>query len=411
MKRWIVIWMVAMVSLHAEKLYKVTPSEMVMMDTIEDDAPTTIEVGASQTQAPSERNATQVDVEVISADEYLADTGEEMQTADLSDLSVSKPKIALLVPRKVIGAYANSVANAILSYLLYQKSHFIFELFDSGTQSREDLTLALGKIRQKGYRIIVAPLTPSGANTLAALQPDALVYVPTVNSMDMESENPNFLYGGIDYEAQIDALLSYAQPRIAVFGDGSALAKKLMGFIQEKRLEDIVYHKEIKNAKANQIYLLKGNRKLKNASVFLNMPVVKSALMAAQMSRYKVPYANILSTQVSYSPLLFTLTQYPDRRKFYIANAISSVPFGLEDTDALLGSDIRFNWINYAASVGIDYILTDYLHSGRAKQFGEPMIDRQVYYNTTVMRAGEGSFIPVGDFDAKAPEREMPPQQ
>lgn len=390
--------------MHAEQLYRVAPSEMVLMDTLDEESPTTLVVSE---QNRSMANA-EVEEEVISADEYLAGSEEEeMPLVDLSDASLSKPKIALLVPRKVIGSYANSVANSILSYLIYRQGHFIFEVFDSGRQSEDDLRLALGKIRQKGYKIIIAPLTPAGANLLTTLQSDALVYVPTVNSADIEYENPNFIYGGIDYQAQIDQLLQLANEKIVIFDDGSVLSRKLSDYIRQKRIEDIVYSKVIKNPKANLAYILKKNRKLKNASIFLNMPVVKSALVASQMSRYKVPYAKILSTQVNYSPLLFTLTQFQDRENFYIANAISEAPFKLEDINRIIGSDIRFNWINYAASVGMDKLFIRYFDSSKTEAFSEALIGQQIYYDTRIVRAGEGSFLPVERFDAQLPaERE-----
>jgi SRSO17 transposase len=220
-----------------------------------------------------------------------------------------------------------------------------------------------------------------------------LVYVPTVNIDDVYVENPNFLYGGIDYKAQVDALLQYADKKIVVFDDGSALSKKISDYVHESRLEDIVYSKVIKNVKANLSYLFKRNNKLTNASIFLNMPVVKSALVASQLSRYKVPYKKILSTQVNYSPLLFTLTQVSDRERFYIANAIGKAPFALEDINDLIGSDIRYNWIDYATSVGLDYLFTDMLSFQQNRIFHEELFGQQIYYNTEIVRTSEGSFV------------------
>ena len=391
MKQWIILILVYGV-LTAAPLYEEKPVETIMMGTFDENG------GDNHLQPPS-GNVT-VEEEVISAEEYLKE--EEMpgmwnskpavETVSAANIRLEKPKIALLVPRKVIGAYANSVANAILSYLLYNKQHFILEVFDSGTQSEDDLLLALQKMRHKGFRLIVAPLTAEGANRLAKIAQDVIVYVPTVNIDDMHIDNPNFLYGGIDYKAQVDALLQYAEHKIVVFGDGSALAKKISDYIHESRFEDIVFTKEIPNVKANLSYLLKRNSKLKNAAIFLNMPVVKSALLAAQMSRYKVPYKRILSTQVNYSPLLFTLTQRQDRERFFIANAIGNAPFALQDINDLIGSDIRYNWINYASSVGVDYILTDLFGLRSGRLFSEELFAQQLYYDTRIVKPEEGGF-------------------
>ena len=389
MKKWIgLILVVCAVVLSAETVYREAPAETVMMGGFETD---TSAGGATFQKLPDE-NITE---EVITAEEYLGEGAQEetMQLpASTADFAMERPKIALLVPRKVIGGYANSVANEILSYLIYSDKNFVFEVFDSGTQDKDALILALQKIHHKGYKVVVAPMTPSGANPLASLEKTLLVYVPTVNQDDIYVQNPNFLYGGIDYKAQVDALLNYADSKIVVFDDGSALSKKISDYVTESRLEDIVYSKVIKNVNANLSYLFKKNRKLNDATIFLNMPVVKSALVASQLSRYKVPYKKILSTQVNYSPLLFTLTQYADREKFYIANAIGKAPFRLEDMSRLIGADIRFNWIDYATSVGLDYLFTDYLGLQGSRVFHENLYGQQVYYDTEIVQPKLGSF-------------------
>jgi SRSO17 transposase len=394
MKKWIGLILTGfVVMLHAEhSQYQEMPVETIMMGDFGNEiTPRNNEIARSASGNTTE------EVTVISADEYFQEDEDtqssERVVADTMQFTMDKPKIALLVPRKVIGGYANSVANVILSYLIYGKQNFVFEVFDSQTQSKEALTLALEKIRHKGYKIVIAPLTPSGANLLASLEKQMLVYVPTVNIDDVYVENPNFLYGGIDYKAQVDALLQYADKKIVIFDDGSALSKKISDYVHESRLEDIVYSKVIKNVKANLSYLFKRNNKLTGASIFLNMPVVKSALVASQLSRYKVHYKKILSTQVNYSPLLFTLTQVPDRERFYIANAIGKAPFALEDMNDLIGSDIRYNWIDYATSVGLDYLFTDMLSFQQSRIFHEELFGQQIYYNTEIVRTSEGSFV------------------
>ncbi|RUM66967.1 MAG: hypothetical protein DSZ05_03510 [Sulfurospirillum sp.] len=390
MKKWIgILAIVYTTLLCAETVYREVPAETVMMGDFEESSGT----GALSQNHPD----LNVKEEVITADEYFGGEEEEEHRESLSltspgDYTMKRPKIALLVPRKVIGGYANSVANEVLSYLIYSNKHFIFEVFDSGTEDKDALTLAIQKIRHKGYKVVVAPLTSTGANQLASIEKGLLVYVPTVNQDDIYVQNPGFFYGGIDYKAQVDALLNHVDDKIVIFDDGSSLSKKISDYITESRIEDIVYSKVIKNVNANLSYLLKKNSKLYGANIFLNMPVVKSALVAAQLSRYKVPYNRILSTQVNYSPLLFTLTQYADREKFYIANAIAKAPFRLEDISTLLGADIRFNWIDYATCVGLDYLFTEYLSLQRARVFHEMLYAQQIYYDTEIVQPKQGSF-------------------
>jgi len=400
MKKWIGLLLIICAGvLSAETLYREAPAKTVMMGDFEKSK------GATFQKLPDE-NVTE---EVITAEEYLGEDVRE-ETVKMShsaaDFVMDRPKIALLVPRQVIGGYANSVANEILSYLIYSDKNFVFEVFDSGTQEEDALILALQKIHHKGYKVVIAPMTPSGANTLASLEKTLLVYVPTVNQDDIYIQNPNFFYGGIDYKAQVGALLNYADSKIVVFDDGSTLSKKISDYVTESRLEDIVYSKVIKNVNANLSYLLKKNHKLIDANIFLNMPVVKSALVAAQLSRYKVPYKKILSTQVNYSPLLFTLTQYADREKFYIANAIGKAPFVLEDMSRLIGADIRFNWIDYATSVGLDYLFTDYLGLRGSRVFHENLYGQQIYYATEIVQPKPGSFAQIDRISAEPSFRE-----
>ncbi len=365
------------------------PAQMVVMDYnwIEDDnADDTVYHEVRETPIPqNEVNKTYT--EEVDSHTY------NQQNVDLSQLSTSdQVKVALLVPKKVIGAYANSVANSILSYLISRDSRFIFEVFDSGTQREDDLNLAMQKIKHKGYQFVIAALTADGAQSISKLATDTLVFIPTVHHEDVSIENPNIIFGGIDYTAQIDALLPYADDKIVIFNDHSRLAKKISSVIKDRRIEDIVYEKEIKNMKANISYIFKKNHRLKKASVFLNMPVVKSALIATQFSRYENDISKILSTQVNYSPLLFTLTQYQDRKNFYIANSIARVPFKIEDTNSLLGTEIEYNWISYATAVGLDYVYCNYFGTHNSREFDEDVYDKQIYYKVSVMQAMRGSF-------------------
>ncbi len=398
-------------TLFGAGISSVAPSEMVLMGSFEDDdeiddlfekdrkrppKESSVATPSAVSNQSSNQDERQEDTIVIKADEYIADDlepGIEPEALKTTD----QVKIALLVPKKVIGAYANSVSNGILSYLLYKEGKFIFEVFDSGTQSTEALSLALGKIKHKGYKFVIAPLTAQGANIVASIEKELLIFIPTVNIEDITVNNPNVIYGGIDYGSQIDALLQYAESKIAIFGDSSMLAKKLSDFIHQKRLEDIVYSKEIKNIKTNFSYMFKNNKKLFDTSVFLNMPVVKSALVASQISRYKVPIKNILSTQVNYSPLLLSLTQYQDRENFYIANSIGKLPFALEDIGSLLGSNLKYNWIDYSSVVGTDYIFSTYLLSDNKRVSFEELYDNQIYYRTTIVKATEDGFIIAAD--------------
>lgn len=54
--------------------------------------------------------------------------------------------------------------------------------------------------------------------------------------------------------------------------------------------------------------------------------------------------------------MLLTLTQYEDRDDMFIANSIKRAPASLEETNALFGHDIVYDWVNYSTSIGIDLL-------------------------------------------------------
>ena len=302
------------------------------------------------------------------------------------------PKIALLVPRKVIGKYANSMADSIFSYLLFKDSKFQFEIFDSEDESEENIIRILSEIKNKGYQLVVAALTKNGAKVVTKHEHTLQVYIPTINKKEINLMSENISFGGIDYEEQIDRLLAYSGERVAIFGDKSALSKKLENYVDNASFSEIAYRKTIKNAKANLTPFIKDNHKLKNASIFLNMPIVKSSLLASQLNVHEVEHKNVLLTQISYNPLLFTLTQAKDRKDMFIANSVGLSDFRLKDINLILGTNLDFSWVNYSSSIGVDYLVNSFTELGGEKMFNEPMVNNQIKYNIDILKPVHSSF-------------------
>jgi len=287
-------------------------------------------------------------------------------------------KIALLVPKKVIKGYAKKVSNTILSYLTFRGEDFTFEVFDSRDESEERLLDTILKIKSKGYKYVIAPLTNKGAKTLASLERDLFIYVPTIHKSDGINHSGNFYFGGIDYKKQIEKLLPYTNGKLAVFMDKSWLAQRLTSYIQANSYNSYIYTKLIANAKINPKYILKGNSRLQNASIFFNMPLVSTALLASSFSSYDIKPFGLFSTQVNYSPLLFTMIQRKDRQNFYIANSIGYVNSKLNDINQNFGIKIKYEWVAYSSSIGVDYILSRYYNIDPI--FNEDMIAHQIRY-------------------------------
>ncbi len=384
---------------YAFDLSKILPTEMIMMDEFDDEEIFVQEPVSTQNEPvyTTEINTQYNPNDMIqNADNTTSIFEESISYVEEPDLSIfsnnSQVKVALLVPKKVIGQYANSVANSIISYFIFKNKKFQLEVFDCATEHEKSIQLALEKIKYQGYQFIIAPMTATGANIIAAYEQDALVYIPTVHKMDAMIESSNILYGGIDYNAQIDTLLQYSEEKIAIFSDESKLSGRLTDVISQQKFDSVVYNKKIKNIKANISYLFRKNHKLTNSSIFLNMPVVKSSLVASQLSRYSVNMKNILSTQVNYSPMLLTLTQFQDREKFYVANSIGEIPVRLRDINSLLGENINYNWIDYSTTVGLDYVYATYHGRGSNRTFSEEIYENQTVYDITILKAMKDSF-------------------
>ena len=295
-----------------------------------------------------------------------------------------KIKLAMLVPQKVIRRYAISTVNSTLAYLLYKKYNFDLKIYNSGDESETSLLNSLSEIKDDGYKYVLAPLTENGAKIVAQNANNLVVYIPTVNKNVIDNPNANIIFGGIDYNNQVQKLLAYATNKVAIFSDNSSIANELNSDIQNSA-QRIVYMKQFKNSKVNFKKILKWNKRLDNSSIFLNLPLVKASLLASQLRVYdRAPY-NLLSTQINYNPMILTLTQYKDRQALLIANSIGKVNDEITASNTLLDSDIEYNWVNYSTSLGADLLYNSYFLRGGSRSFTEEVSNGQIKYKTYIV--------------------------
>jgi len=312
----------------------------------------------------------------------------EVRVEDLA--GYGELKVALLVPKKVIKGYAKRVSNSIMSYFIFRDRDFTFEVFDCVDESEQNIIDTLARIKSKGYKYVIAVMTPSGAQSVINYESEMLVYIPTLHG-SMFPKSGNIYYGGIDYKKQIDKLMAYSNGKVAIFMGKSWLAQRLTAYVQERNYDS--YIKPVESAKINPKYIVKNNFHLQGASVFFNMPLVSSALLASSFSSYEIkPYA-LFSTQVNYSPLLFTMIQREDRQNFYLANSINYVNSKLNDTNQNLGIKIKYDWVAYSSSVGLDFIYSRYY--GVDTIFNEDMIEHQIKYRTKIVKIKNDEFVRV----------------
>jgi hypothetical protein len=308
-------------------------------------------------------------------------------------------KIGILSSPKVIGKYSQTLYNVSMATLLSLKnSNFVIKRYDMEDESSASLNEALEKVRHDDIDAILAPLTAIGAKNLVGLDTQLPVFIPTLHKRDLPSAGENFTFGGIDYVAQIEALLPYMSNSIAIFYDNSTVGTQLKVTTEEVFLA----HKSEKKKVASYAVDTKGDTiishlakpsKFNKSSVILHIPVVKSAILTAHMTFTGVQERNILSTQINIDPALLTLTQYADRKNIILANSLVEFPARIYESNALMNNDIAFDWIQYTTSVGIDYLVSTLDNSPR--DYTMRLINNQVIYPVELVRAKEYGFEPL----------------
>ncbi|WP_201353235.1 hypothetical protein [Hydrogenimonas urashimensis] len=301
-------------------------------------------------------------------------------------------RIAFLVSKKVIGKYAVSTTHSALAYLLNRGIPFEMDVFSMPDESTEALQNAVGKIATKEpYDLIVAPVTRSGAEYLCNQILPARLYIPTLHKSRIDCINENVFFGGIDYTRQIETLsyLVESNATTITVSDKSGLSKML----SETVAQFVDINDSIELTK-NGYYkdLISRHEDLNQSTIYLNTPVVKSSLFLSQLTLADFKPALILSTQINYSPLLLTLTQYHDRENMILANSVGTLDPFLTENVALVNQDVRFNWLNYATVVGIDSFFN--LKTAEPRLSREPFANRSLDYEIRLYEAGLYRFIP-----------------
>ncbi|EEO25289.1 hypothetical protein [Helicobacter winghamensis] len=305
--------------------------------------------------------------------------------------------VALMFPRKSIGRYSSTTTNVILSYLLSQKGRFNFEIFDSKTESLEDMQAVLQDIYAKGYRQVIAVVTQDGANAINTINPNMLVFIPSVHKAQLqEISAPNVIFGGISYAEQIQKL-SDLNPSVSAtsFYDGSLVGQQMQAYTQEAN-PNLIYsqsfnlkqnpnfHKEIKNLKST----------LRSTRIFLNTPVTNSSIILSQLTFNDIRPQAVYSTQINYNPSLLSITQERDRANMYVANSIMPLDGLLLENAKFLNADLEYNWINYTTAFGIEYFYTKSV-PGAKRYFKEKILHQQVQYNIEILKPTNTRFAPL----------------
>ena len=309
-------------------------------------------------------------------------------------------KVAMLLPYKKIGKYATTTTQSVFAYLMTRNNAFELKSFSIDNESTEEIQKAIAAIQREGYHYVIAPMTLTGAQNIIDLNPPFAIYFPTVHKSDVEVSSENFYFGAIDYKEQSEALLQEAASPLVIFYDNSAIGRKLSHiqeelYAQESPTFSSTQRAVIKYAIASRMTNLerelKKNRKLQGASVILDTPLVKSGMIMSQLTLYDIDTTNILSTQINYDPLLLSITQYEDRKNMIIANSITDENKVLSQTNALLENDIKYDWINYTTTIGIDLFFN--MFTSLPREYNIQMVENQMIYPVELMQPSVARFV------------------
>lgn len=344
------------------------------------------------------KNSFDSDMEIAKVD-YSSIKSSYLEVAKtITPQSTNKIKIALLLPHKTIGKYATSTTNATLAYLILKNYPFDVKSYKTESESVLEIQRVLDEIKSDGYNYIIAPLTKTGEASLSQISTNQFIYIPTINKKDATSTSHNILYGGIDYQAQSQKLLNHMGSKLVIFEDGSAIGKQLT-YYQESMVKNSnpaipVRKYTLPPKDTNLKSMLDGNGAIGGASLFINTPIVKSALVLSQLTLYDIKAENILSIQTNYTPLLFSMTQYRDRKNIIIANSISQNSDEIVEINSLLDNDISYDWINYTTTVGVDYLA--YLTYRSSRDYNVEVKNNEIIYPIELITTSNTKFIPYG---------------
>jgi len=300
--------------------------------------------------------------------------------------------IAIVYPSVNIGKYALEATNSINTYLLYKGKPFSVETYDMFLQSEKNIIKTFTQIEQRDITKVIAMITTEQLQYLNSVPniDKFNIYLPLINKYEVSNidklNNLHLTFGGISYEEQFKKLFEYSKGiKLVEFYDNTQIGSFLHGFLKS---QPVAYTKIVDDNNGRYQYFLKGNRYIDNASIVLNTPIVKSSILLSSVVAQELTPAMILSTQLNYTPLIFSLTQEMDRRKLIVANSIGKIPLELIEYNEILGNSISYNWVNYSATIGAEFLSEnniDFFEDLKIK-------DNQVVYPVDLYEASGNSF-------------------
>jgi len=251
----------------------------------------------------------------------------------------------------------------------------------------KNITKQLDEVTKK-YKYIFVYFTNSDELNSLKDYKNNYFFVPTLNKFQASNINmKNIFFGGINYHNQITKLNQYITSYTNIIYENSDLSKYITTVIDEILLQPHKIHK----------YPIRYTREYNDTFVYLNTKAVDTAQILANFTYHKIETKSIFSTQINYTPLLFSLTSKEDIKNLILANSIFNISSIIEDNNLNLGSDINFNWLNYTTStlLNVAYNIEVEENLYFLNDFNLYMFFNQVNYKTNLYKIFQNGFIKI----------------
>ena len=303
---------------------------------------------------------------------------------DIQNIDSNVMSIAIVINKEKFFRYLPSLINSIDAYLLHKDVNFEIKVFNVD----ENLT-SLDKITQDYDSIFLYSTNPKVVEKLQNY-PDNNFYLPIINKnqVDLNLSIDNMFFGGLNFDKQIKMLDKFVKRKSYIIKENSMLS-------------DVTTQIERKFIKSHILkYPFNYKRMVKylnNSYVFFNTKVVHTAQILSNFTFYEIKPILVLSTQINYNPLLFSLTTPQDYKKLIVANSLLNFNIKLLDKNMNLGSDLKFNWLNYTTSILLNKAYIDEIdeYPYFLNDFNLYILDNQVVYDTKLYKIFDNGFIEI----------------
>lgn len=301
------------------------------------------------------------------------------------DTTKANVNIAFVYPKNLI-KYSKGSISTVGSYLSYKNIKYNLKVIELENEDYNSIENTFSNLKNSGFSDVIALFTPNAINSLSKIvDSDFKVYLPLIEKKNSLETNDNLIFGSISYEEQLKKLSYYSNGDNVLFYQNTYLSKNI-----NKAYNSVVSNgreKEINNNERNFKGLVSG---LNNSTLYLNIEVVKSAMLLSQLRASNVNPNFIFGTQANYDLNLLNLTQEDDRKKMLIANSIPEIDKKLREEINSGGADLNFSWVDYSTLVGINYLV-----DGNSSLIPTKIDDNQAIYTPRLFKATAYGFVEI----------------